>query len=108
MHAASLGEFEQGRPVITQLKSIYPDYKIVITFFSPSGYENKKNYTGADYIFYLPADSEINARKFISIIKPSLVIWVKYEFWFHYLSELKKGIFLWYSFRLYLGPASLF
>ena len=55
MHAASLGEFEQGRPVITQLKSIYPDYKIVITFFSPSGYENKKNYTGADYIFYLPA-----------------------------------------------------
>ncbi|MBK7347154.1 MAG: 3-deoxy-D-manno-octulosonic acid transferase [Chitinophagaceae bacterium] len=90
MHAASLGEFEQGRPVITQLKSIYPDYKIVITFFSPSGYENKKNYTGADYIFYLPADSEINARKFISIIKPSLVIWVKYEFWFHYLSELKK------------------
>ncbi len=90
MHAASLGEFEQGWPVITQLKSIYSSHKIVVTFFSSSGYENKKNFKGADYIFYLPIDSEKNARDFINIIKPGLVIWVKYEYWYYYLAELKR------------------
>lgn len=90
MHCASLGEFEQGRPVIENLKKQYPAVKIVLSFFSPSGYEVQKNYTGADAIFYLPVDSKANAKKLIEVIKPSLVIWVKYEYWFYYLKELKQ------------------
>ncbi len=90
MHCASLGEFEQGRPVLEAIKNKYPTGKIVLTFFSPSGYEVQKQYKGADYIFYLPMDSAKNAKKFIDIIKPTLVLWVKYEYWFHYLNELKK------------------
>ena len=90
MHCASLGEFEQGRPVIENLKKQYPTVKIVLSFFSPSGYEVQKNYTGADAIFYLPVDSKANAKKLIEVIKPSLVIWVKYEYWFYYLQELKQ------------------
>ena len=95
MHCASLGEFEQGRPVLEALKKNYPDVKIVLTFFSPSGYEVQKNYTGADDIFYLPIDNKANAAKLIKAINPSLVIWVKYEYWFYYLEELKlQGIAL--------------
>lgn len=90
MHCASLGEFEQGRPVLESVKNQYPDAKIVLTFFSPSGYEVQKNYQGADHIFYLPMDSADNATKFIDAIKPTLVLWVKYEYWFYYLTELKK------------------
>jgi 3-deoxy-D-manno-octulosonic-acid transferase len=90
MHCASLGEFEQGRPVLEALKKNYPDVKIVLTFFSPSGYEVQKNYTGADDIFYLPIDSKANAARLIKAINPSLVLWVKYEYWFYYLEELKK------------------
>ncbi len=90
MHCASLGEFEQGRPVLEALKKKYPSYKILLTFFSPSGYENKKNYDGADFIYYLPMDSAKNANQFLDIVKPSLVIFVKYEFWFHYLMEAKR------------------
>ena len=90
MHCASLGEFEQGRPVIERLKRLFPTSKIVITFFSPSGYEVRKDYKGADHIFYLPADSKRSAKIFINAIKPSLVIWVKYDYWFYYLHELKK------------------
>ena len=90
MHCASLGEFEQGRPVIEKIKEMYPQYKIVITFFSPSGYEIKKNFSGADAIFYLPMDSKVNSEKFIETIKPDLVLWVKYEYWYHYLTALKK------------------
>ncbi len=90
MHCASLGEFEQGRPLIERLKKDFPGYKILLTFFSPSGYELKKNYDKADYIFYLPFDSKTNAKKFIQITKPMLVLWVKYEYWFYYLDELKK------------------
>jgi 3-deoxy-D-manno-octulosonic-acid transferase len=90
MHCSSLGEFEQGRPVIEALKKRYPTYKIVITFFSPSGYEARKNYDGADYVFYLPMDSRAHARKFVEAIDPSLAIFVKYEFWYHYLDELKN------------------
>lgn len=89
-HCASLGEFEQGRPVIEAFRAKYPAYKILVTFFSPSGYEIRKNYTGADYIFYLPADTPANARKFIEIVKPSIVFFVKYEFWRNYLTELEK------------------
>lgn len=89
-HCASLGEFEQGRPLIEKLKSQNEKLKIVLTFFSPSGYEIRKNYPMADYIFYLPADSKKNAEKFISAVNPSLAIFIKYEFWFHYLKTLKK------------------
>ena len=93
MHVASLGEFEQGRPIIEKLKEKYPDYKILLTFFSPSGYEIRKNYELADYVFYLPLDTKKNAKRFIEIVQPKLVIFVKYEFWYHFLNTLqKKGI----------------
>lgn len=91
MHCASLGEFEQGRPVLEGLKNSYPNHRILLTFFSPSGYEVRKNYEGADYIFYLPPDSSRNARKFISIVKPALAIFIKYEFWHYYLAELREN-----------------
>jgi 3-deoxy-D-manno-octulosonic-acid transferase len=90
MHCASLGEFEQGRPVIELLKKQNPSLRVVLTFFSPSGYEVQKNYTGADAVFYLPIDSKANADKMISIIQPSLVLWVKYEYWFFYLQAFKE------------------
>ncbi len=90
MHCASLGEFEQGRPLLEQLKKNNADLKIVLTFFSSSGYEPCKDYKGADYIFYLPMDNIIAAKKFITAINPSLVLWVKYEYWHYYLQELKK------------------
>lgn len=91
IHCSSLGEFEQGRPLIELIKQRYPDYKIVLTFFSPSGYEPRKNYDGANYVFYLPMDSAANAHDFIASVQPALAIFVKYEFWYHYLSELKKN-----------------
>ncbi|MCF8369889.1 MAG: 3-deoxy-D-manno-octulosonic acid transferase [Bacteroidales bacterium] len=87
-HAASLGEFEQGRPVIEAFKKQKPDIKIVLTFFSPSGYEVRKGYKGADYIFYLPIDTHKNAKQFIRIVKPQLAVFIKYEFWFNYLKLL--------------------
>lgn len=89
-HAASLGEFEQGRPVIEEFRKHFPDYFILLTFFSPSGYENRHNYTGADYICYLPADTKANATAFVDIFKPGIAFFIKYEFWHNYLSELKK------------------
>jgi 3-deoxy-D-manno-octulosonic-acid transferase len=90
-HCASLGEFEQARPVIGKFKIQNPKSKILLTFFSPSGYEIRKNYEGADYIYYLPLDSKRNARRFIEVVKPSIAFFVKYEFWYYYLSELKKN-----------------
>ncbi len=90
VHAASLGEFEQGRPIIEQIKSQYPNYKIFLTFFSPSGYEIRKNYSGADYIFYLPPDTRKHAEQFVKMVDPSMVFFIKYEFWYYYLSTLKK------------------
>ncbi len=90
MHCASLGEFEQGRPVLESLKKQHENIRVVITFFSSSGYEACKNYKDADYIFYLPMDNFFAAKKFIDTINPSLVLWVKYEYWFYYLQELKK------------------
>ena len=87
-HAASLGEFEQGRPVIEAFRQKFPEHKILLTFFSPSGYEIRKNYEGADYIFYLPLDTKKNAKKFIKIINPEIAIFIKYEFWFNYLKAL--------------------
>ncbi|WP_315816870.1 3-deoxy-D-manno-octulosonic acid transferase [Paraflavitalea speifideaquila] len=84
------GEFEQGRPVLEALRGQYPGVKILLTFFSPSGYEVRKNYEGADYVFYLPMDSKANARRFLNMVQPDLVIWIKYEYWYHYLTTLKK------------------
>lgn len=90
VHAASLGEFEQGRPVIEKLKEIEPHTKILLTFFSPSGYEIRKNYQGADYIYYLPIDTPSNARRFVETWKPDAAVFVKYEYWYNYLNELHK------------------
>jgi 3-deoxy-D-manno-octulosonic-acid transferase len=90
MHCASLGEFEQGRPVIEGLRQVLPECRILLSFFSPSGYTTKKGYTGADHIFYLPLDSAGNARAFIDLVKPDIVLWVKYDYWYYFLAELKK------------------
>lgn len=90
VHCASLGEFEQGRPIIEAIHKQYPKYQILLTFFSPSGYEIRKNYDLADYICYLPADTKKNAEKLIELVHPEIVFFVKYEFWFHYIHELKK------------------
>lgn len=90
MHCASLGEFEQGRPLLELMKKQYPAIKIVLTFFSPSGYEIQKNYPGADAVFYLPVDSKKNAAAMIAAIQPSLVLWVKYEYWFYYLQAFRE------------------
>jgi len=89
-HCASLGEFEQGRPVMEAFKKKYPSFKILLTFFSPSGYEVRKNYQGADYIFYLPIDSPRNAVTFVNTVNPSIVFFVKYEFWHYYTKALYK------------------
>jgi 3-deoxy-D-manno-octulosonic-acid transferase len=90
MHCSSLGEFEQGRPVIEALRRVAPEVRVVLTFFSPSGYTVKKGFKGADHIFYLPLDSPGNARRFIELVKPSLVLWVKYDYWYYFLVGLKK------------------
>jgi 3-deoxy-D-manno-octulosonic-acid transferase len=90
VHCASLGEFEQGRPVIESLRKLHPDITVIISFFSPSGYEIRKNYSGADHIFYLPMDSAIHAKRFLDLVDPSLVLWIKYDYWYYYLRELRK------------------
>lgn len=90
MHSASLGEFEQGLPLLQQIKLSYPNYAIVVSFFSPSGYEVRKNHPIADLVCYLPMDSKTNAAAWLKILKPDLVIFVKYEFWFYYLAALQK------------------
>jgi len=100
MHCASLGEFEQGRPVLEELRKRSPGIKIVLTFFSPSGYEIRKNYPGADYICYLPADTRKNASRFVQAVNPRLVFFVKYEFWNNYISILHRS-----DIRLYLISA---
>lgn len=89
-HCASLGEFEQGRPIMEAFKAAHPHYKILLTFFSPSGFEIRKNYKGANYIFYLPIDSRRNAQKFMEIVQPKIAIFVKYEFWFYYTQALHQ------------------
>ncbi|GAA4350130.1 glycosyltransferase N-terminal domain-containing protein [Hymenobacter saemangeumensis] len=92
-HCASLGEFEQGRPLIEAYRQAYPGTKIVLTFFSPSGYEIRKSWPGADYIFYLPLDSRRNARAFLNAVQPRLAVFVKYEFWYHFLAQMRgRGI----------------
>lgn len=91
MHCSSLGEFEQGRPVIEKIKKENPDYFLAVSFFSPSGYEVRKDYKGADYIFYLPLDTVGNAKKIIKLLHPSILILVKYEYWYNLLKNLQKS-----------------
>ena len=90
VHCASYGEFEQGRPLIEAIKKKHPHYKIVLSFFSPSGFEVFKDWSGADVICYLPLDTKNNARDFINIVKPNASLFIKYEFWLNFLFELKK------------------
>lgn len=87
-HAASLGEFEQGRPLIERFRKEYPQYKILLTFFSPSGYEVRKNYEGADIVCYLPLDTIFNAHRFLKLVHPVMAFFIKYEFWYNYLHIL--------------------
>lgn len=90
LHCASLGEFEQGRPIVEAIKANYPAHKILLTFFSPSGFEVRKNFPLADFVFYLPWDTKANARQFVDAVNPALAIFIKYEFWLHYATTLKK------------------
>jgi len=107
-HAASLGEFEQGRPLMEQLRRDHPEYKILLTFFSPSGYEVRKNYEGADIICYLPLDTVNNARRFLRTIHPVMAFFIKYEFWYNYLHILKhRGIPV-YSVSSIFRPGQIF
>lgn len=90
IHVASLGDFEQGRPLVDYIKTHYPDYKILLTFFSPSGYEVRKNYPNADYVYYIPADRRCEVARFLDVARPKVAIMVKYEFWLNMLTELGK------------------
>jgi len=96
-HCASLGEFEQGKLIIEGYKQKHPTHKILLTFFSPSGFEIRKIYKGADWIFYLPADTKTNAKRFVEIVKPIKTIFIKYEFWFNYMAELNDKNIPFYS-----------
>lgn len=108
VHCASLGEFEQGRPLIEHIKKNHPQYRVLLTFFSPSGYEIRKNYEQADYIFYLPADTPKNARRFIDLVKPEKVFFVKYEFWPFYFKVLKAKNIPLYIISAIFRPDQLF
>ena len=108
VHAASLGEFEQGRPLIERIRKDYPKYKIVLTFFSPSGYEVRKDYKGADYVCYLPFDTPDNAMMFVQIVKPVVAYFIKYEFWRNYLRELHKNDVPAYSISSIFRPNQIF
>lgn len=107
-HAASLGEFEQGRPLMEQLRRMHPEYKILLTFFSPSGYEVRKNYEGADIICYLPIDTITNARRFLRTVRPVMAFFIKYEFWYNYLHILKHRHVPVYSVSSIFRPDQVF
>ena len=107
-HAASLGEFEQGRPIMERLRSEHPEYKILLTFFSPSGYEVRKNYGGADIICYLPLDTPINAIRFLRLVRPVMAYFIKYEFWYNYLHILKYRHVPAYSVSSIFRPEQIF
>ena len=107
-HASSLGEFEQARPVLEKFRHEHPDYKICVTFFSPSGYEVRKNYHEADYICYLPMDTRRNAKRFIDKMQPSVAFFVKYDFWFNYLEQLRLRKVPTYIFSAIFRPSQYF
>ena len=107
-HAASLGEFEQGRPIMERLRKNHPEYKILLTFFSPSGYEVRKNYEGADVICYLPFDTHHNAKKFLELAHPEIAIFIKYEFWANYLTQLHQSGVKTYSVSSIFRPGQRF
>ena len=107
-HVSSLGEFEQARPVIEGVKKFFPGYRILLTFFSPSGYELRKDYPLADYVCYLPLDSPRNSRRFLDIVQPDNVFFVKYEFWFNFLTELKRREIPTYLFSALFRPSQFF
>ena len=107
-HAASLGEFEQGRPIMERLRREHPEYKILLTFFSPSGYEVRKNYEGADIICYLPLDTPINAIRFLRLVRPVMAYFIKYEFWYNYLHILKYRHVPAYSVSSIFRPDQIF
>ena len=107
-HAASLGEFEQGRPLMERLRQEHPEYKILLTFFSPSGYEVRKNYEGADIICYLPLDTPVNAIRFLRLIHPVMAFFIKYEFWYNYLHILKHRNVPVYSVSSIFRPDQVF
>ena len=108
VHAASLGEFEQGRPLIEELRRRHPQYKILLTFFSPSGYEVRKDYPGADIVTYLPLDTIANARRFLRAIRPVMAFFIKYEFWYNYLHILKHRHVPVYSVSSIFRPGQVF
>lgn len=107
-HAASLGEFEQGRPIMERLRREHPELKILLTFFSPSGYEVRKNYAGADIICYLPLDTYFNARRFLNLVHPEVAFFIKYEFWWNYLHILKRRNVPVYSVSSIFRPNQVF
>ena len=107
-HAASLGEFEQGRPLMERLRQDHPEYKILLTFFSPSGYEVRKNYQGADIICYLPLDTPVSAIRFLRLIRPVMAFFIKYEFWYNYLHILKHRHVPVYSVSSIFRPDQVF
>jgi 3-deoxy-D-manno-octulosonic-acid transferase len=108
VHAASLGEFEQGRPLIEAVKAGHPDYKVVLTFFSPSGYEVRKNFDLADHVLYLPSDTKRNAKLFLDAVQPEKVFFIKYEFWYHFLRELSRRQILVYGVSMIFRPEQAF
>ncbi len=107
-HAASLGEFEQGRPAIEACRKQYPGAEIILTFFSPSGYENKKKYDQVDLVCYLPADTPANVKRFLDVVQPDMALFIKYEFWPNYLQELKKRQIPVFLFSAIFRPNQLF
>ena len=107
-HAASLGEFEQGRPIMERFREEHPDYKILLTFYSPSGYEVRKNYAGADIICYMPIDTVTNARRFLRLIRPCMAFFIKYEFWYNFLHILKHRNVPTYSVSSIFRPNQVF
>lgn len=108
IHASSLGEFEQGRPLIETIRRTYPERKILLTFFSPSGYEVRKNYNQVDAVCYLPFDLPGNVRRFLDLVKPQSAIFIKYEFWANYLTELKKRDIPTYIISAIFRPKQIF
>ena len=108
VHAASLGEFEQGRPIMECIRRDHPEYKILLTFFSPSGYEVRKNYEGADIVCYLPLDTITNARRFLRLIRPCMAFFIKYEFWYNYLHILRHRGVPTYSVSSIFRPGQIF